>query len=240
MSRPRFRPLRPLATAVVVLLGAQVVVHVVTIDAVLDRIELDQRAVEEGGVTWDELDAASARWASAGRWGLLLLVTTAVAWCAWQFHGQTNLVKRHVSGLRNSPGWAVGWWFVPIANLWKPFQAMSELARASDDPDRWRAVRRPWTLIAWWLAWIGGTSITRVVSMQGAPTTLEEARRLDLAFAAASACTAVAAILGAVIVATVTASQERMAATAPPLFGEVVRDGGSREGRPPPRPDVAG
>lgn len=223
MSRPRFRPLRRLATTVVALLAAQVVVHVVTIDAVLDRSVLVHRTAASGDVTWDELDAASARWVSAGRWGLLFLIATAIAWCIWQFHGHTNLVKRHVAGLRHSPGWAVGWWFVPIANLWKPFQAMSELVRASDDPDRWRAVRRPWTLIAWWLTWIAGTSITRVVSLRAAPTTLDEARRLDLALAAASACTVVAAILGAVIVFTVTASQERMAASAPPLLGEVAR-----------------
>lgn len=209
----------------VVLLAAQVVVHLITIDAVLDRIELVQRAASSRGVTWDDLDAASARWVSAGRWGLLLLIATAVAWCAWQFHGQTNLVKRHVVGLRHSPGWAVGWWFVPIVNLWKPFRAMSELARASDEPDRWRTARRPWMLTAWWLTWIAGTSITRVVSLQASPTTLEEARRLDLALAAASGCTAVAAILGAVIVTTITASQERMAATAPPLFADAMRGG---------------
>jgi Na+/proline symporter len=36
--------------------------------------------------------------------------------------------------LEFSPGWAVGWWFVPFANLVKPFQVMRELYNESD-PD---------------------------------------------------------------------------------------------------------
>jgi hypothetical protein len=204
---------------VIALLASQVVVHVITIDAIVDRMALIERVADDvGGVTWGDLDEASARWVSAGRWGLLLLLVTAVVWCVWQFHGHTNLVKRHVAGLRHSPGWAVGWWFVPIANLWKPLRAMSELARGSDDPEGWRAARRPWSLTPWWLAWLGGTTITRVVSMQGNPDSAEAALYLDQAMIVASACSIAAAILGATLVASITADQERMAATAPPLF----------------------
>ena len=26
-----------------------------------------------------------------------------------------------------TPGWSVGWYFIPIANLWKPYQAVKEI-----------------------------------------------------------------------------------------------------------------
>lgn len=48
-----------------------------------------------------------------------------------------------------SPGWAVGWYFIPFANLVKPFQAMKEIWRAShrvgagDDP-------RGSAILGWW------------------------------------------------------------------------------------------
>lgn len=236
MSRPRFRPLRPLATAVVVLLGAQVVVHVVTIDAVLDRIELDQRAVEEGGVTWDELDAASARWASAGRWGLLLLVTTAVAWCAWQFHGQTNLVKRHVSGLRNSPGWAVGWWFVPIANLWKPFQAMSEVRMASADPQGWSRASRPRILWAWWVLWLLSGAIAWGVVGPGDPTTWEELKRSDLLDGLSSLLSIGSAASAIAIVRSTGRAQAQLRSDAVPLGGSAFPAPPALPRLPPPPP----
>ena len=34
-----------------------------------------------------------------------------------------------------TPGWNVGWFFVPIANLWKPFQGLRETWQASAAPD---------------------------------------------------------------------------------------------------------
>lgn len=53
-----------------------------------------------------------------------------------------------------TPGWAVGWYFVPVASFWKPYQAMREIWDAS--------VVRPYagdaggaTLLGWWwAAWL--------------------------------------------------------------------------------------
>jgi hypothetical protein len=220
MGRPRFRSLRRTAALVIGLLAAQAVAHVASIDAILDRRTLIERASRAGGVTWEDLDAVSARWVGAGRWGLLLLIATAGVWCSWQFHAHGNLVRRHVEGLRHTPGWAVGWWFVPLANLWKPYRAMSELARASASPESWRDARPPRILFPWWVAWIAGTSITRIVASQGGPMTEEAARRLDLALVSASVCSILAAILACAIVWSITLAQEEMAEAAPPLFDE--------------------
>ena len=50
--------------------------------------------------------------------------------------------------MEDSPGWAVGWYFVPIANLWKPYQAMKEIWRVNVS-DTTPSIF-PW----WWLFWI--------------------------------------------------------------------------------------
>jgi hypothetical protein len=211
--------MRPIGYALIALLVVHVPIHLMVIDATFDRVDLLDRSSAGGGVTFAQLDGVEARMLSAGRWGFLLLVITAIVWPVWQYQGHANVIRRRVDGLRFTPGWAVSWWFIPIANLWKPFQAISELARTSDAPDAWSAARRPWVMIPWWLTWIAGTSITRAISIQGPPSSLQALRRQDLAMIVASACTVAAAILGAAIVAAVTADQERMAATAPPLFG---------------------
>lgn len=54
-------------------------------------------------------------------------------------------------GLTISPPWAVGWFFVPVAFLWKPFQGLREAWQVSCDAGNWRAVPVP-ALLRWWWA----------------------------------------------------------------------------------------
>ena len=53
-----------------------------------------------------------------------------------------------------APGWAVGWYFVPIAWFWKPYQAMREIWRASVNPSNWRGAPVSPLLRWWWGLWI--------------------------------------------------------------------------------------
>jgi hypothetical protein len=63
-----------------------------------------------------------------------------------------------------SPGGAVGWYFVPILNLFKPFQAMKETWLASHYPGNWHSEPAPSIVSWWWGLWIvtnilGGLSL---------------------------------------------------------------------------------
>ena len=56
--------------------------------------------------------------------------------------------------LSNSPGWAAGWFFVPIVYLWKPYYAMKEIWQGSDpDPtvDAFNAPVSPLLPLWWWM-----------------------------------------------------------------------------------------
>lgn len=55
-----------------------------------------------------------------------------------------------------SPGWHVGWWFIPFANLVMPAIAMGQLYRASImGPGRtWDAIPFPKVVLRWWLWWL--------------------------------------------------------------------------------------
>lgn len=50
----------------------------------------------------------------------------------WTYKAYTNLHSLKSRDLEYTPGWAVGWWFIPLANLVKPYQVMGELWNASD------------------------------------------------------------------------------------------------------------
>lgn len=71
----------------------------------------------------------------------------------WTYRVSRN-AHSFAEGLEVSPTGAVVWYFVPIACLWKPFQALSEAWRASADPKAWRNVATPGVMRWWWGVWL--------------------------------------------------------------------------------------
>jgi hypothetical protein len=94
---------------------------------------------------------------------LLVYIATVVAFSVWVHRANSNLHALGCQGLRFTPGWAVGWFFVPIANLWKPFQAMKEIWRASKNPANWQA-ETTGSLLGWWWFWWVVSSIVGNIS----------------------------------------------------------------------------
>jgi hypothetical protein len=92
-----------------------------------------------------------------GAVGLLFLpgavmLAAEIVWLFWQHHATENIWARGYGDLQIRPGWAVGWWFIPIANLFMPCVAMLELDRRST-PDG--TARRASPVIGiWWAAWL--------------------------------------------------------------------------------------
>jgi hypothetical protein len=76
-----------------------------------------------------------------------------------------------------SPGWNVGFFFVPIATLWKPFQGVRETWQVSHQPDDPQSVDVPSVLRWWWACWLV-ISIMGNVSLRFSlnPTTIGTAR----------------------------------------------------------------
>jgi len=79
------------------------------------------------------------------------LVIAVIAFTRWE-HRIARNAKQLDSSLSFSPGWAVGWWFVPLANLVLPNLVMSDLWRTSGRDGS----TSPAYLGAWWGCWIGG------------------------------------------------------------------------------------
>lgn len=82
----------------------------------------------------------------------LLLVATYVVFAMWIYRAAANVNAAMVPGFRYTPGWAVGWHFVPIANLYKPFDAMRQIWNASHSGGRHLDRGEP-LLVYWWGLW---------------------------------------------------------------------------------------
>lgn len=159
-------------------LAAWAVTDVVAIALEIFQVRLAHRAV--GGL--GTLDEATANDARIGRVGVALIVLfagAAISWLMWQYRAQANLSFLRVEDLSYSPAWAIGSWFVPIANLVYPYWATSELSGAStqDRPARapwrerlerfdWRVLRSP-ALAWWWGTFVLGGILVRVADVVG-------------------------------------------------------------------------
>ena len=94
------------------------------------------------------------------RQGLLALISLALG-CLTGITALVWIHRAHVSAqtgggaeISTSPGWAVGWFFVPIANLWKPYVAMWELWRHHHPIGDGGAVEGGALLRCWWGFWL--------------------------------------------------------------------------------------
>lgn len=65
-----------------------------------------------------------------GRVQLIVGVLAVALFIAWMNRTYGKLPELGARDLQGSPGGAVGWWFVPLANLYVPFQYLREIWRA--------------------------------------------------------------------------------------------------------------
>jgi hypothetical protein len=116
--------------------------------------------------------------------GILSLATQALSLLApvlflmWMYQATKNVHAFGRIGLRFTPGWSVGWWFIPFASMVMPYQALKEIFRASapaadgatDANLTWSAGSVPITFPLWWGTYLtnGFVGLAAVVVAVGA------------------------------------------------------------------------
>ena len=72
----------------------------------------------------------------------------------WIYQAHSNFYLIDGPAKQFTPNWAVGWFFVPIANLIVPFRAMRELWQGSHRVRINSDASAPNLLWVWWISWI--------------------------------------------------------------------------------------
>jgi hypothetical protein len=138
--------------------------------SVFGSLALDVSALAIGNVGEEDLTGVFiVLAASAG--SLVTILAAALFFCIWLHRAATNVRIWGQRNLQFTPGWCVGWWFVPVASLFKPAQAVKEVWRASD-PDtvggegtEWMsAIPAPTIFGVWWGSWIVAGVLGRISS----------------------------------------------------------------------------
>jgi Domain of unknown function (DUF4328) len=86
-----------------------------------------------------------------------------------------------------SPGWNVGFFFVPFATWWKPFQGIRETWQVSHRPDDPLSVDVPSALRLWWACWLVTSMIDNISFRISLNATTIGAARAAVWFEVASA-----------------------------------------------------
>ncbi|MEM6858248.1 MAG: DUF4328 domain-containing protein [Pseudomonadota bacterium] len=137
-------------------------------------INLEQ--IELGPVEWAYLIVLLA--------GTGAFILSVIAICMWIYRAHANL-REAGRDVEYSPGWAVGWYFIPIVNWFKPFGAMRELWNESHlDSDSYGS-EAPSNLAVWWGTWVIGNILGNISFRMSMNESLD-LNEMGVIFAAAS------------------------------------------------------
>jgi hypothetical protein len=144
-----FRDLTTFTTVLTWMLRFGAVLAIVCLWSCWLQLELLSRVF-----TPEEGAANDQRMAMVAGAEVLLKLITFFVFGRWIVLAHRNLDALGAQYLEFRPGWAVGWFFIPIANLWKPYQAMRSLWRSSHSVHRPDIQDNTWVLPTWWTLWL--------------------------------------------------------------------------------------
>jgi Domain of unknown function (DUF4328) len=99
-------------------------------------------------------ETSDARQQFIGIIQVVIFVISGILILKWIYRANFNARQLGATEMQFTPGWSVGWYFIPFANLWKPYQAMKEIWKASINPQDWKSEAVPSLLGWWWFFWI--------------------------------------------------------------------------------------
>ncbi|MET1002774.1 MAG: DUF4328 domain-containing protein [Acidimicrobiia bacterium] len=175
-----WRRLKGLRTTLVALLVCNFITSMGVMLAVYQRLSLiDDAGGDPRALNLSQARDSDATIASVALVYLLLSAAVGIVWIIWQWRCAKNVRALEIEGSKWGPGWSIGGWFVPIANIFIPFKIMQDLWRASapglKPGDTLRSQFGSPLIWAWWLLFLFSGVITQAFGTGGG-TTLDSIR----------------------------------------------------------------
>jgi hypothetical protein len=186
--------------------------------AVLSAIHLN--VLDSDGFAGSEAVIASdQRLAAGGAAVLATFVVSVILWLVWFHRAYRNVESFGLVEMRFGTGWAVGAWFVPILQWFRPKQIANDIWRGTDRDTPPGPTQAPIAELVhwWWGVWLGANFLANLsLRMFDDARTLEAERAAVAVDIVALASFVVASVLALRFVRAVT---EREAACAAALHG---------------------
>lgn len=135
--------------------------------------ELIELALYDGGNIQEAILLSQSLSALISLVFLFIYIATGVLFLKWKYRLSKNLHVKAAGNWEHSPGGSIGWYFVPVATWFKPYQVMREI---------WsKAHKKTWKgncrlLPGWWILWIISSIFAQVLWRINADTVSEMQR----------------------------------------------------------------
>ena len=201
----RWRTLRGLTNALTTLFWISAGLNSLVFAALVhQRVVYEDLQSNLLGADPDQIDTADALVAAASGFEVLVRIALIVLFIIWFWRAAKNNVALGRLNARFRPGWAIGCWFIPFANLVLPVLIAQDLWKGSEssrprgDPT-WREEPSSPLVWSWWGLYLAACVAVGVASVYG-PSVIDEA---DADFRAANMWMLVSAIafIGAAVLA---------------------------------------
>jgi hypothetical protein len=159
-----------------------------------------------------EFDVATTAFDFTSLFYFLTLPFYAILFLMWVYRANRN-AQSFTGGMEVSPGWNVGWFFVPVASLWKPFQGLDETWRVSHAPTHWMVTPTPVLLRCWWSAYLASSVMGVLSNLLRTSETSNEVSAATVLTGVSLLANTTASALAIVMVNRISAAQIRTAAT---------------------------
>jgi hypothetical protein len=116
-----------------------------------------------------------------------LLLSSGILFLVWTYRANRNAHCLSGTQMQFSPGWAVGWYFIPVLNVWKPYQALREIWQVSEGAAASSHESKSWFVLVYWVLRLATLAVDRIsfkLSMRA--TTVDELRASSIADMASS------------------------------------------------------
>lgn len=169
-------------------------------------------AYEAGEGTVADLEQFDSVFALSGIVGLLVWVPTVIAWLAWSSRTVDNEDALGIGPSKFTPRWAMGWWFVPFANLVMPYRVHRDIY------ERYHGVAAGARFVLlWWIVYLADTFVGNIVGRVWlAAETFDELQAGLTLYVFSDLLTAVSGILAIMLVRRIQARADLLAASGRP------------------------
>jgi cbb3-type cytochrome oxidase subunit 3 len=145
----------------------------------------------------------------AWAWGeLALFLVTAIAFLVWLYRAEVKARALGAEDMMVGPGWAVGWFFIPLVQWVMPFIAVRELWKASAAPRDWQLEPASPLIALWWACWLAASICGNIAFSLGRQEDWDLFVAADVMTTVSTAFFIPAAILLATIVGRIQQMQE--------------------------------
>jgi hypothetical protein len=169
-----------LTQALKVMLWIQMGVAVISMFSDFGQMNL----ASSGNITPEAAEANDARQGMIGLLYLGVFIATGVIFLKWIYRANLNCRGFGAAEMKFTPGWSIGYYFIPFLNLVRPYQAMKEIWKVSSDPRNWQAQQGSGILGWWWALWLIsgflGQMVFRMSMKVDSPSSLEAVTMLSI------------------------------------------------------------